>query len=101
MAHAEDRVQLRNSDPKKKMPRMAKSSYALARATALAVLPEKAPGMTLEEFLDKMATRLRKAKGWDRYASAPWWAMAIKLDMEARGEIKRVNTRPPQRLVRS
>ncbi len=93
-------VQLRHIDPKKKMPRLTKDSYAIAHRTALAVLPKRAPGIALEEFIDEMAARLRKAKGWDRSASASWYAMAMKLDLEARGEIKRVNVKPPQRLVR-
>ena len=98
---AEEPMQLRHPDPRKKMPRMARDSYAIAHKTALAVLPKRAPGITLDEFLAEMATRLPKLKGWDRSASASWWAMAIKLDMEARGEVKRVNDKPPQRLVRS
>jgi len=97
---AEDLIQLRNPDPKKKMPRMAKDSYAVVHRTALAVLPKKAPGITLKEFLEQMATRLPKVKGWDRSASASWYAMAIKLDMEARGELTRINQKPPQRIVR-
>jgi hypothetical protein len=98
---AEDLIRLRNPDRKKKMPRMAKNSYALVHRTALAVLPKKAPGITLKEFLEEMATRMPKVKGWDRSASASWYAMAIKLDMEARGELKRVNDKPPQRIVRA
>lgn len=97
---AEGLVRLRHPDPKKKMPRMPKDSYAIAHRTALAVLPNKAPGIALKEFLDEMAARLPKVKGWDRSSSASWYAMAIKLDMEARGEIKRVNIKPPQRIVR-
>jgi len=94
-------IQLRHPDRQKKMPRMTKDNYAIAHRTALAVLPKKAPGITLEDFLDEMATRLAKAKGWDRSASASWYAMAIKLDMETRGEIKRVNIKPPQSIVRA
>jgi hypothetical protein len=97
---AEDLIQLRNPDPKKKMPCMAKNSYAIVHRTALKVLPEKAPGITLKDFLDEMAMRLPKVRGWDRSASASWYAMAIKLDMEARGELKRVNKKPPQMIVR-
>ena len=94
-------VRLRNPDRTKKMPRMPKDRYAIARRAALALLPRNAPGITLAEFLDGMTKRLPKAKGWDRALSASWYAMAIKLDLEARGEIKRINTRPPQRLVRA
>ena len=96
----DDRIQLRNPDPKKSMPRIAKSNYALAHQTALAVLPKRAPGITLEEFLDEMKTPLPKLSGWDDSTSAGWLAMAIKLDLEARGEIKRINDKPPQTLVR-
>jgi len=96
---AEERVQLRNPDRTKKMPRLAKATYAVLRRTALAVVPKKTPGITLEGFLAAMTKRLPRAKGWDGALSAPWWAVAIKLDLEARGEIQRVNTRPPQRLT--
>lgn len=95
-----DVVQLRHPDRTKKMPSMPRSSYDLARRTALALVPKQAPGMKLEEYLDEMATRLPQEAGWDRSASARWWAMAIKLDLEARGELQRINKRPPQTLVR-
>ena len=97
----EDRIQLRNPDTTKKMPSIARGIYALARETVLAVVPKEAPGITLNEYLDEMARRLPRVEGWDPSASANWLAMAIKLDMEARGEIKRVNAKPPQRLVRA
>jgi hypothetical protein len=92
-------VQLRNPDPKKKGPRMAKEMYALVRRAALATLPASGAGLTLEEFRSKLATRLTRTKGWDPSLSARWYGMAIKLDLEARGELKRTGT--PQRLVRA
>lgn len=93
------KVQLRNPDPKKKGPRMDKATYAVVRRAALATLPAKAPGLTLEEFRGALAKRLGRTKGWDRSLSARWYGMAIKLDLEARGELKRSGS--PQRLVRS
>ncbi len=97
----ETRIQLRHPDPKKKMPRLARDSYAVIHKTALAVVPKKAPGITLNAYLEEMKKRLPKVKGWNRAASAGWYAMAIKLDMEARGELRRVNNKPPQRLIRA
>ena len=94
-------IQLRHPDRTKKMPRMQKNDYAIAHRTALAVVPTRAPGITVEAYLAAMRTRLPKAKGWDSSKSANWWAMAIKLDLEARGELTRINDKPPQRLVRS
>lgn len=98
---AEDRVQLRNPDPSKKMPRIARDTYALAHRAVHAIVPKAAPGITLNGYLDQMATQLPQANGWDRSLSASWLAMAIKLDMEARGELKRINRKPPQRIVRT
>jgi uncharacterized protein DUF6958 len=92
-------VQLRNPDPKKKGPRMDKATYAVVRKAALATLPAKAPGMTLAGFRSALAKRLGRTKGWDQSLSAMWYGMAIKLDLEARGELKRTGT--PQRLTRA
>lgn len=96
---AEERIQLRNPDPKKRGPRLTKDSYALLRKAALATLPASGPGMTLAEFRAALAKRLAKTNGWDRTKSASWHGMAIKLDLEARGEIRRTGT--PQRLTRA
>ncbi len=63
---------------------MAKDQYDVVHATVLAVVPAREPGITLDDYLAAMRARLPKAKGWDGSASAGWWAMAIKLDMEAR-----------------
>ena len=93
-------IQLRHPDHRKKMPRMNKDEYAVARRTALAVVPKQAPGITLEAYLAAMRRQLQKATGWDPSRSPGWWAMAIKLDLEARGELTRINDKPPQRIVR-
>jgi hypothetical protein len=92
-------VQLRNPDPKKKGPRMDQGTYAVVRKVALATLPAAGAGLTLEEFRSRLATRLARTKGWDPALSARWYGMAIKLDLEARGELKRSGS--PQRLVRA
>jgi len=73
--------------------------FDLVRRAALATLPAGGAGLSLEEFRSKLATRLRRTKGWDPTLSAPWYGMAIKLDLEARGELVRSGT--PQRLTRA
>jgi len=93
------KVLLRNPDPTKKGPRMAKTTYAVVRGAALATLPSKAPGVTLAEFRAALAARLGRTKGWDPSLSAQWYGMAIKLDLEARGELTRSGS--PQRLTRA
>jgi len=98
---ADDRIQLRHPDPTKKMPRMADDAYAVAHRMVLAVVPREEPGITLTAYVDEMASRLPKAEGWDPSLSARWYAMAMKFDLEARGELQRINRKPPQRLVRT
>ena len=98
MTAAAERIQLRNPDPKKKGPLLPKDRYRVLRAAALATLPATPPGLTLAEFREALAARLARTKGWDRSLSAPWYGMAIKLDLEARGELTRTGS--PQRLVR-
>lgn len=94
-------IQLRHPDPTKKTARIAPDAYAVARRTVLAIVPATEPGITLNAYLAAVAATLPKAKGWDPSLSASWYAMAMKLDLEARGELKRVNTKPPQRLIRT
>ena len=99
MSPTAERIQLRNPVAGKKGARIPRDQYVIARRAALATLPANAPGMTLTAFRTKMASRLVRAKGWDRSLSASWYTMAVKLDLEARGEIKRTGA-TPQRLVR-
>lgn len=94
-------IQLRHPDPSKRNARIANDAYAVARRTVLEVVPATEPGITLAAYLDEVAAKLPKAEGWDPSLSARWYAMAMKLDLEARGELRRVNRRPPQRLVRT
>ena len=94
-------IQLHHPDPTKKTARIASDAYAVAHRTVLAVVPKDAPGITLPAYLDEMEVELPKAEGWDLSLSPRWYAMAMKFDLEARGELKRINRRPPQRLVRT
>lgn len=98
---AADEVQLRNPDPGKRTTSVARNTYAVARRTVLAVVPAEEPGITLDDYLAEMTSRLPKAEGWDRSLSPGWYAMAMKLDLEARGELRRINRKPPQRLIRT
>ena len=101
MSDTRQMIQLRHPDPTKKTARIASDAYAVARRAVLAIVPTKEPGITLNAYLAAVAAQLPKAKGWDPSLSASWYAMAMKLDLEARGELRRINRKPPQRLVRT
>lgn len=97
----DDRIQLRHPEPGKTNARIAPDAYAVARQVVLAIVPAEEPGITLDAYLAEMRARLPNVEGWHRSLSAGWYAMAMKLDLEARGELKRIKRRPPQRLVRT
>jgi hypothetical protein len=97
----DDRIQLQHPDPTKRNARIASDAYTVARRTVLSIVPATEPGITLNDYLAAVAAKLPKAKGWDPSLSASWYAMAMKLDLEARGELKRINRKPPQRLIRT
>ena len=99
MPAADERIQLRNPDPAKKAPRIDKGTYAIVRRVALATLPARGPGMTWTDFRDRVSARLLHTRGYDRALNPWWYTHAVKLDLEAKGEIKRVG-RSPQRLLR-
>jgi hypothetical protein len=101
MPAAADRIQLRHPDRAKKMPRIDRRTYSVVRRTALATLPKQEPGMTWTDFRDTVAKRLSREKGWDRTLNAWWYTTAVKLDLEARGEIRRIPKASPQRLTRA
>lgn len=94
------RIQLRHPDRSKKMPRIDRRTYDVVRRTALATLPKKEPGITWTEFRDAVAKKLERAKDWDPTLNPWWYTTAVKLDLEARGEIRRLPKSSPQRLVR-
>lgn len=101
MAATAARIQLRHPDRSKKMPRIDRQTYDVVRKTALTTLPKKEPGITWTDFRDEVAKKLGRAKGWDRSLNPWWYTTAVKLDLEARGEIKRLPKSSPQRLVRT
>jgi hypothetical protein len=91
-----DRIQLRHPDRAKSGPNIERDKYDLVRREILALVPRRAPGTTWTELRDAADTRLgRRLKDGDNW----WYTTAVKLHLEAIGEIKR-STGSPQRLTR-
>jgi hypothetical protein len=63
------------------------------REALLAVLPDKAPGMTEAQMRDAVMPRL-PADLFPGGARAGWWSKAVQLDLEAKGLITREISRP-------
>ena len=92
-----ERVQLRNPDRTKAGANIERDKYDLVREQILALVPKAAPGITWTELRDRADARLgRKLKGGDNW----WYTTAVKLHLEAVGDLKR-SSGSPQRLIRS
>lgn len=67
--------------------------YQAMRRAYLKVLPAKPPGLTVADILARVTGHLPDDL-FPGGAKAGWWAKAVQLDLEAKGIVKRANTKP-------
>lgn len=88
---------MRNPSKGKTGSNIERDKYEVVRTVILALVPRKSPGITWTELRDaadqRLGTRLQGGHNW-------WYTTAVKLHLEAIGEIKRSGG-SPQRLTRT
>jgi len=92
-------IATRNPGAGKKAPRVDAARYEAMRAAILAVVPRKGDGIPFAALPRLVAASLPKDAF--RGASVPWYVATVKLDLEARGLLRRVPGSRPQRLLRA
>jgi hypothetical protein len=92
-------IPTRNPGRGKKGPRVDGARYEAMKAALLAVIPRTREGVTFASLPGLVERKLPRAlfEG----ASIPWYVATVKLDLEARGLIRRVANASPQRLRRT
>ncbi len=79
--------------------RIAKAKYDAVRKALLSVVPKRKDGIAFTELpklvAPKLPAEMLPAKG-----SATWLTVVVKLDLEARGMLQRVEGVKPQRVRR-
>ena len=93
---ANEKIQLLHPEGKQ-APNIERAKYELLRATLLQLIPKDAEGVPLAPLSDRVTEALTP----EQIASIGkigWYTMAVKMDMEARGEIERVPDAKRQRL---
>lgn len=89
----DDRILALNPNPYKKGVRISRAKYDVVKDAMIDVLREHGE-ITLDDLTARMSERLAgKLDG-----SPGWYATTVKLDLEARGIIQRVEGGSPQRL---
>jgi hypothetical protein len=99
MAKTEDKVLCRTPTPNKKPTRIARARFDLVRNALLRLLPKKGEGMVFTDLFDKVEAELTPQE-IEFLGSVSWYTTVVKLELEVRGEIERVEGSQPQRLRR-
>lgn len=89
----------RNPDPSKSGVNIPTFKYDLIRSAICAVVGEAGPaGFPLKDLSAAVGQRL-SAEDKDRIGKLGWHMMAVKLEMEAAGDLQRLPKATPQRLI--
>ncbi|WDZ75547.1 hypothetical protein PWG15_13085 [Ensifer adhaerens] len=73
--------------------RVDRVKYEAMRDALLAVLPRAAPGLSVAEAKERLLPLLPQNL-FPAGAKAGWWLKAVQLDLEAKGTIARVASKP-------
>lgn len=99
MSKRQDRVETLHPDPTKSMPAVDRWKYEAVRKAILAAVPRSGEGLAFKELPGRVREHL-DAESLETLGSVSWYTTTVKLDLEARGELKRVSGARPQRLLR-
>ena len=83
----------------KKPTRIDKWKYEAVRRAILKAVPKDGEGLMFKE-LPRQVEGLLTLEEKERLGSIGWYTTCVKLDMEVKGEIKRLKKVTPQRLIR-
>lgn len=94
---ADNRIEIENVGQPGKIYRVDATKFAAMRGAVLKVLPDAAPGMSVDAVIAAVKPHLSE-KLFPGGEKAGWWVKAVQLDLEAKKIIGR--TPSPVRLYR-
>ncbi len=100
MPKGNDKILCRTPSPGKQSIRIDQWKYDLMRAAILKVIPKTKEGILFSRLASLVKKQLSPTEQ-KRLGSLSWYSTVVKLDMEVRGEIERIEGATPQRLRRS
>lgn len=93
MSRNGDRVEMLNVNSPGHVVRVERVKYEAVREAMLTVMPADAPGLTAAEIKERMLPLLPETL-FPGGAKAGWWQKGVQLDLEARGQMARADTKP-------
>lgn len=94
-----ERISCRTPTPGKQPTSIPRWKFDLLRKHLLALVPPRLPGIPSRQIPALLKTRL-KASDLEALGSISWHVTTVKLELEVRGELKRIEGVSPQRLLR-
>ncbi len=89
----EEKIVIENVNVPGNTTRVSKVMYEAMLRAMWKILPEQAPGLTQAEIFDGVKQHLPEDL-FPGGAKAGWWAKAVQLDQEAKGNLMREATKP-------
>ena len=98
MKSHDEMVTCQTPSPGKLPTRIKKWKYDLVHNSVLKVVRSQDNGVEFRK-LPQLVKDTLNTKELQQLGSVPWYTTTVKLDMEVRGEIKRIPGSNPQRLI--
>ncbi len=96
---ADEKFVCETPTPGKKPTRIDKWKYTAVRRAILKSIPNQGEGLPFKELAKHVEKNLSREE-LQKLGSVGWYTTTVKLDLEVRGEIKRIDKASPQRLLR-
>ena len=93
------KVLCRTPTPGKKPTRIERAKFERLRRAILACVPRSTPGVEFQKLPSLVRARLTRSERAS-IGSLNWYVTVVKLELEVRGELRRIAGSQPQRLVR-
>ncbi len=88
-----DKISIENVNVPGLVTNVDRSKYEAMREAMFRILPDSSPGLTHNEIMQALLDEL-PAELFPGGAKRGWWSKTVQLDLEAKGELARENTKP-------
>lgn len=96
----DDKITCRTPTPGKKPTRIDQWKFDTIRMAILKAVPRRGGGIAFRDLTGLVKKQISSADQ-KKIGSLMWYTTTVKLELEVRGELKRVEGTPPQRLLRA
>ncbi len=91
--HMDEKITIRNVNVPGYTSQVSKTMYEAMKQAMWKILPTSAPGLTQTE-IRRAVLPLLPGNLFPGGAKSGWWAKAVQLDLEAKGDLIRENNKP-------